>query len=112
MNPGDRPRRALLTTIGAAVAIAAATTIAVAIDSEPASAGELERFASCEALADWGADNASGMGRGDAGGLATDDADAATAAPSNAVGSPGVAAGGAEDGQGTGGDMGADAAAP
>ncbi|MDQ2650594.1 MAG: beta-propeller domain-containing protein [Actinomycetota bacterium] len=111
MNPGDRPRRALLTTIGAAVAIAAASTIAVAIDSEPASAGELERFASCEALADWGTDGTGGMER-QAGGLATDDADAATAAPSNASGSPGVATGGAEGGQGTGGDMGADAAAP
>jgi uncharacterized secreted protein with C-terminal beta-propeller domain len=56
MNPGDRPRKALLTTIGAAVAIAAATTLVVASDTSPAGADELERFASCEALAQWAPD--------------------------------------------------------
>lgn len=55
MNPGDRPRKTLLTVIGAVAAAAAVAGIAVVADTDPAAAAELERFASCEALEAWSA---------------------------------------------------------
>lgn len=97
MNPGDRPRKALLATIGGLAAIAATAGLLVVIDTDPAAAGELERFASCEALAEWGApeapvdmgtgfDDDAGAAEGSGTGGSTGNDGAATADPG--VGAP------------------------
>lgn len=93
MNPGDRPRNPLLLKIvGGVVAAASVVALVVAADTDPASAGELEPFASCEALAAWGdgaeavedaADQAAGGSTGTGGG--DGDARMANEAPTGAA---------------------------
>lgn len=55
MNPGDRPRRHLARVLAVVATTGAMATLSVLVDSDQAGADELERFASCEALAEWGA---------------------------------------------------------
>lgn len=101
MNPGDRPRKAISTALGVAVAVAAVTGIIVVADTDRAAAGELERFASCEALAAWGqADARADFDEGSAGagttGGAADGAPltADASADSQAAGAPSTPAAG------------------
>jgi uncharacterized secreted protein with C-terminal beta-propeller domain len=75
MNPGDRPRNpVLLKIVGGVVAVAAVAALVVVADTDTAAAGELERFASCEALAAWG-DGAAAVEDVAGGGTGTDGAD-------------------------------------
>ncbi len=98
MNPGDRPRNPyLLKVIGGAVAVTAVAALVVVADTDTAAAGELERFASCEALGAWG-EGASATAGGSTGvDGADEDAGMAAGAP-NRVATEGAAPGDAAQG--------------